>query len=376
MQNADNSVEIYDGSNYTHFEGGFCGNQFAFVSTGARESVFAVIDLERMEQLGAFEGTSPFHTYTDERGIYVATDNTLVQLNPNTGEQTEAAYTEQPITAVVIGQPYTLVATKDGSYSFFDQKANQVGSYQNDLSCDFAAVAGEYAVIASMDSPVLRVLKLENHEDRQLFSYENGYPHDEARISADGKTAMLFRYDLFRIYDKSGIVLAETVLPDSANVYDQQFHREDNCLEVIYYDGTVRKYDVASGKMLSEERGEKPDKTLYEEFFTDKWKITSPLHGTPAVYGKNSEKLIRELEQDSYLTYVTQVGDYIITEYITAQGERFGLLLNENCETLAKFPNLCDVLPDGTLVFDDQRGNLRTSSIYSLEELLALAKSK
>lgn len=375
LQNADNSVEIYDRSDYTHFEGGFCGNQFAFVSTGVRDSVFAVLDLERMEQLGAFEGTSPFHTYTDERGIYVATDNTLVRLDPNTGEQTEAAYTEQPITTAVIGQPYTLVATKDGAYAFFDQKANQVGSYQNDLSCDFAAAAGKYAVIASMDSPVLRVLKLENHEDRQLFSYENGYPHDEARISADGKTAMLFRYDLFRIYDKSGIVLAETVLPDSANIYDQQFRREDNCLEVIYYDGTIRKYDVANGTLLSEERGEKPDKTLYEEFFTDKWKITSPLHGTPAVYEKNSEKLIRELETDSYLTYVTQVGDYVITEYITAAGERFGLLLDENCETLAKFPNLCDVLPDGTLVFDDQRGNLRTSSIYSLEKLLELAKT-
>lgn len=376
LHNADNSVEIYDSSNYTHFEGGFCGDQFAFVSTKTNDSVFAVIDLEQMEQLGAFEGTSPFHTYTDEHGIYVATDNTLVRLNPNTGEQTETAYTEQPITAAVIGQPYTLVTTSDGAYSFFDQKANQIGTYQNDISCDFAVVAGQYAVIASMDSPVLRVLKLENHENRQLFSYENGYPHDEARISADGKTAMLFRYDLFRIYDKSGIVLAETVLPDSANIYDQQFRREDNCLEVIYYDGTVRKYDAASGKLLSEERGEKPDKTLYEEFFTDKWKITSPLHGTPAVYEKNSEKLIRELEPDSYLTYVTQVGDYVITEYITAQGERFGLLLNEKCETLAKFPNLCDVLPDGTLVFDDQRGNLRTSSIYPLEELLALAKSK
>jgi len=42
---------------------------------------------------------------------------------------------------------------------------------------------------------------------------------------------------------------------------------------------------------------------------------------------------------------------------------------------LAKFPGLCDVLEDGTLVFDDMRGNLRQSRIYSIQELIALAQT-
>ena len=82
------------------------------------------------------------------------------------------------------------------------------------------------------------------------------------------------------------------------------------------------------------------------------------------------------MEKDDYLTYVTQVEDYVVTEYITAQGERYGLLLDGNCETLARLPDLCDILPDGRLVFDDMRGNLRQSHIYSLEELEALAKDR
>ncbi len=98
------------------------------------------------------------------------------------------------------------------------------------------------------------------------------------------------------------------------------------------------------------------------------------MHGTPAVYDKESGKLIRELEKDAYLTYVTQTGDYIITEYITTENERYGLLLNEKCETLAKLPNLCDIV-DGSLIFDYSSGDLRKSSIYGLDELKVLAET-
>ena len=115
-----------------------------------------------------------------------------------------------------------------------------------------------------------------------------------------------------------------------------------------------------------------PDETLYEEFYTDHIKITSPLHGAPVAYDRDTGELIRELEEDAYLTYVTQVDDYVITEYITAQGERYGLLLNEDCETLAYLPDLCDITEDGRLIFDDMAGNLRESRIYSIQELQAL----
>ena len=85
---------------------------------------------------------------------------------------------------------------------------------------------------------------------------------------------------------------------------------------------------------------------------------------------------MRELEPDAFLTYVTQVGEYIVTEYVSAQGERYGLLLNADCETLARLPSLCDITADGDLVFDDRMGTLRRSRIYSPQELIALAETE
>ena len=70
------------------------------------------------------------------------------------------------------------------------------------------------------------------------------------------------------------------------------------------------------------------------------------------------------------------MGEYVVTEYVTSQGGRYGLLLDKHCETLARLPDLCDILPDGTLVFDDMRGTLRESRIYSIEELRSLAQNK
>ena len=92
------------------------------------------------------------------------------------------------------------------------------------------------------------------------------------------------------------------------------------------------------------------------------------------MYDKATGEEVGSLESDAYLTYVTQVGEYIITEYMTTQGGRYGLLLNDNLEILARLPNLCDITPDGRLLFDDMRGNLRQCRIYSLQELYALAK--
>lgn len=229
---------------------------------------------------------------------------------------------------------------------------------------------------ASRDRQSVELLRLENHPEAQLATYDPDYSHNEARLSADGATVMLFRYDAFRVCGLDGSVVADVEIPDAEQVYDQQFRREgqESWLEVIYNDGTVRCYSAADGTLLSEEQGAEPDRTLYEEFFTDHLKITSPLHALPAAYDRETGELVRELESDAYLTYVTQVGDCVVTEYISAQGQRYGLLLDGQCRTLADLPELCDILADGTLVFDDMRGNLRQSRIYSLQELLALAQ--
>lgn len=375
LRDSENDIELYDASEFTRFEGGFFGQYFAFSATGGGQSVFAVIDLEAMEQTGGFASQTPFHVQADESGIYLSSENILVKLDPVTGDQTEVAYTDADITGFVRNGGSTLVSTDDGAFSFFNEQAVLLEKYEEGDRSDFAQLAGGYAVTACRDVPSLRVMKLETHP--AVFTYDPAYLHDEARLSADGKTVMLFRYDAFRLCAMDGTVLADVDIPDAEQVYDQQYRRDESgsYLEVIYNDGLVRSYSAVDGGLLSESRGEAPDTTLYEEFFTDRLRITSPLHGTPAAYDRKTGELVRELEPDAYLTYVTQVGDHVVTEYISAQGERYGLLLDGDCETLADLPELCDITADGTLVFDDMMGNLRTSRIYSIQELIALANN-
>ena len=131
-------------------------------------------------------------------------------------------------------------------------------------------MADGVAVAGSMDKTGMRVFSLETRADSRRFSYEPSYPHDEARISSDGKTAMLFSYRGFRIYDLNGECLVEREFSDADEVYDQQYRRDENgsYLKVIYDDGRILRYSALDGKLLEESKGEKPDLSLYEEFFT------------------------------------------------------------------------------------------------------------
>lgn len=372
LQDSAGDLSIFDAAEYTHFEGGFYGPYLAFSAAGPEESVFAVIDAEAQVQTGGFASANPFRVQADEDGILVATENILVRLDPETGEQEELAYTEGDITGFAHHGGYTLTALSD-SFGFYDEAAALVE--QRDGLCDFTAIAGETALTADRNTPCLRVLQMERHPEAQLFAYDRAYVHDEARVSREGNV-LLYRYDGFRLYDPDGGLLREETLPDPEQVYDQQFRREagGEYLEVVYNNGTSLCYSAADGRLQEERTGTPPDGSLDEEFITDRLRITAPLHGTPKAYDLESGELVRTLEEDDYLAYAAQVDGGIMTEYITAQGERYGLLLNEDCETLARLPGLCDVTEDGTLVFDDNRGNLRESRIYSLQELMAFAE--
>lgn len=367
---------IFPSSDFTCFEGGFFEQYLAFSAKGGGLAVFAIIDTVEQMQTGGFSSSKvSYHVKTTENGIYISSENILVKIHPVTGEQEEVAYTDSDIIGFEVSAPYVITACPGGVYSFYDSNAKLLESHTSDGNCDFAKVVGDIAVIASSDSPYLHVLKLEVHTDAQVFFYDRDYPHLEARLSSDESTIMLFRYDQFRLYSASGEILGEEKIPNAEQVYDQQYRKtEDGChFEVIYNDGTVRTYSAVDGSLLSEESGEAPDRTLYEEFMTDKFRIERPLHGTPTVYDKSTGEQVGMLESDAYLTYVTQVGEYIVTEYMTTQGERYGLLLDGDLQVLAKLPNLCDITPDGRLLFDDMKGNLRQSRIYSRQELYALA---
>jgi len=376
MDNPEGDLIIYEESDYQYFQGGFYGRYFAYTAEKSDETQFGMVDVEEASFIGGYAVLDKLTLQADEQGIYLARGGVLECIEPETQAEREVAYADDAqIIAFSVGKEYALAAMDNGSFSFFDSGANRMSMESCEQNCDFAVLTESYAVLGNRNEPSIRILKLENHKEAQLLSYDAWYEHDEARVSQDGSTVMLFGYKKFRIYDMAGNIVGEQDMPDAANIYDQQFVRENgnSWLEVIWYDGTRRCYSAADGSLISEKLGDIPRKDLYEEFFTERYRIVSNLHETPKVFDKHSGKLEAVLETDDYLTYVTQVGEYIVTEYVTAEGERYGFLLDANLQKLAYLPCLCDIIDD-TFIFDYKSGNLRQCRLYSLHELTALGE--
>lgn len=375
MDAPEEDLILYDSSQYAHFEGGFCGKYFVYAASAGSGSEFGIVDTEEGVLLGGSQSGSPYMLKTDAEGIYLANGNLLVRFDPVTLEQMELAYTDSVnITGFAVGDGYVLAATSDNGFSYYDGGAHLMSSERCQENCDLVALSHGSAIIGNRNEPSLRVMRLEDHSEAVICSYDPRYTHDEARISADRKTAVLFSYGGFSVYDMAGQLINSLEWPDAEQIYDQQFRQNEDgsYLEVIWYDGTVRCYSAADGTLISETKGEAPEKDLYEEFCTDRYRIVSSLHEAPVVYDMKSSKQAAVLEEDSYLTYVTQLDGYLLTEYVSASGERYGLLLDQDFGTVAYLPDLCDVTEDG-FVFDDGAGKLRYCRRYSLQELVGMA---
>lgn len=376
LRSAEDNLYMYNESAYTGFSGGFSGKYFAFAAGKSDQSVFGLIDTAEGTYAGELQSRSQMRVKANSEGIWLSEGNLLVCFDPETLEDTETAFTDQSnIVDFSISDRYVLTVTDDSAFSFFDNSAKRILQKTTERTEDFSLLSDQYAVLANRSEPEVRILKNRNHRENTAVTYDPLCRHDEARVTPDLEQVMLFDYESFSIYSKDGTLIQKEMLPDSEKIYDQQFHREQDksWLEVIWYDGTVRCYDAKDGTLISEEMGKKPSKTLKETFETDKYQFVSELHGTPQVYDRKTEKLVGELEKDSYLTYVTEWNGMILTEYVDADGRRYGLILNQDLETLAYLPDLCD-MEDGTFFFDYGNGELRQCRFYSLQDLMELGE--
>ena len=197
----------------------------------------------------------------------------------------------------------------------------------------------------------------------------------------------------FVIVDRSGSALTPEPIeiPDMEQMRDYQYRRvgqtdrlgntvSHDFYEIWYYDGLECGYSAKTGELLFTEQGPTPDslgasRLRNEEVMeTEHFRAVAPLNATPEIYDKVTGERIGVLEADGNLAYIYEAGDYLVAHYMTINQEHFGMLLNRDLQVLADLPELTDVLPDGTLIFDDDLGNLRQSRVYSIENLIALGK--
>jgi PAS domain-containing protein len=252
------SYEAMAPSGYTRFEGGFSGGLLAFSATGGGRAEFRVADMRtgtvpyRLEDAGNNGGY--FGAAAGGGGILVSSGDRVVRLDAGTWEQHEAAYPAAGVLAFATDGRHVAVSTDDGRFLFYDQNAARLSSYTSAAACDLLRVAGGRAVVGGRDSRTVRILRYEAHDEEQVFAYDPSYAHDEARVRADGRRAMLFSYKGFRLYGADEGLLREAEIPDAALVTDQQYSMESGNLAVLYEDA-FRLYSGETGGLLVEETG-------------------------------------------------------------------------------------------------------------------------
>ena len=379
IESGNEDIEIFsDITGYEHYEGGFYQNFLAIAASNLKtnESIFMTIDVNTVTETGGFQSEGYYTASTSEEGIVVGVDNVLVKIDPATGEQTPLIDTAYNVDSYCYDSNYTAVSNSRKTM-VFDIQQNLVGELERDVRSNLLTINNDSLLIGSSDSPIILIAKYKDHYESEFAQYEKSLTHDEARVSGDRKTMMYFSYDSFNICDLSGTVLSTVNIPNAKEVYDQQYKRDGirSYLEVVYYDGSIKKYDAANGNIIEENRGEPPNPNMDEVFETSTLRIESPLHGTPIAYNKQTGKKVKELEGDAYLTYITEIDDYIVAQYMTTDNQYFGYLMNQQCEKLAYLPNVCDVLTDGFL-FDYHSGYIRETPLYDIETLLEMARSK
>lgn len=373
--NDDDDLEIFDStSGYSLFEGGFYSEYFAFSATGKNRTTFSIINTKKKIATGGAKLELYVGVSTDENGIYLSQGNAFARIDPQTGTQTPLINAQENIEHYSKSSKYTAVSS-GRNVMFFNDKAGKINEIQDKNQVDFICVSDLYSVFAGHDSQHISIMKYEENKQKSEIIYDSSIKHDEARISSDGKILMLFNYKEFTLTDLKGNVITTVEIHDPEQVYDQQYRRKDgkSYLEVTYNDGTIDRYDAISGNKLEGSKTDKIASNLGEVFYTDKFKVDSPLHGEPKVYDKKSGKLIAKLQSDSYLTYVTQIGENIIVQYRNADGYYYGQILNNKCEIIADLPYLCDVY-NGEVFFDYPEGVVRKTTVFNLGDLLSLAK--
>lgn len=358
-------------STYQYFTGGFYKDFFAFTATKEEESIFSVIDLRKLEATGGFQSELMFSSKTDRDGIYLSNDNILVQIDPVSGEQKALAHLSEKVEDFIKTKDYVLIRT-DKAYYVFDSEVRQINKYKKKKRDERMAISDQYVLLAGTDHPYVRLWKKEDHTgyiSNDEFIYNKEYQHDEARINSDEKSILLYDISKLRILDRNGTVLKEAEIERKEDVFDQQYVRREggDYLKVIYNDGKVLYYDAKDASMTQGE-DETVDKEITDLFETGSYLFKAPLHGAVQVYDRKSDKFIKELSNEDYLTYVTEVKDYIIAEYINSEAERYGILMNQQLEDLAYLPQLTDILHD-RLYFDDRYGKIKSAPIYSPDEI-------
>ena len=376
LKDESQNIEIIDDSSrFGHFEGGFYEDLFLFAGSDTERAEIVVINLKERDIVFNRADFGLFHVVTEKDGIWVSRDNRIMNYNSETNDLEQYYSTYNQIKGFAkYGE--RIIAVTDSEIITLDEEGNVLSSSNRNVSTDIMAVSDETLLLGNYNSTIVRFLKYKDMGDTVCAVYDPSFPHLETRISEDGKHLLLSTERDFAIYRSDGLREKHKVLPDSDQIYDQQYIREggSSLFEITYYNGTVDTYDGITGDLVGSEKKAAPDKSLQETLETEHYRIENKIHQKPVIYSRGSGKQIALIEEDAYLTYADEAEEYLVLRFITTDLTQYGCLMDKNGGILARLPYLCDV-HDGKLYFDYQDGAVRETQVFSLEELLELAQN-
>ena len=372
----DESYDLLEDEGRVYTGGGF-KEDYLLISSGFKGLYDSLV--VNLEEFNMTEGKLVNGRFqNDSSGLYILESGKITKLDipsPNAKDMTKDS---QAMIVDFHSYDGKLCALDENNVlRIFNMAGLLIDSYQANEKIDYLKIGKSHIILGSKDSNKIQILKNFMRDDKDFVKYDVEDKHFEARVSEEENRFVLFIKEKFYIYNLEGEKLYEEVIPDSENSYNTLFVRdpEGSYLKVLYKDGLVRKYSLKDGTLRDEIKGDKPDSEIRDEFETEKYKFVGELNQAIKVYDKQSGKLIKKLEFKDGLHYVTEHKSGIIIEYITSELKTYGYLYDENFDEIAYFPNLSDAYKD-ELIFDNGNGVLRKEKIYSLEELVRIAKSR
>lgn len=370
---------------YEHFEGGFHGGFFLYSASTKSlrpEAIRSYAQVIRTDSMEAVTGLSmteetPFraHACADSDAAYLTIENTLRRADFASETWEAVDYADANITLLRHGAGRVLIVTANDTALAYDEREGKV-EVSAGTPYNIAALAGDTLLIASQNRPTLSVLRWKEREP--ILTYPADFEHLCASVQADFSSAILYRSrECMVIFQSSDLSPVPYAFEDWGKTLKQGYQRDpDGDKLVTVYADRIEYRDAKNPDNVVTDADTKTDPNAPDAFSVGAYFIEARLNDSIVIRNLSTGKDILTLNRETFKD-AFPCGENLIVSLLSIDGTtQYSFLMNPQGETLADLPNLCDVLPDGTLVFDYAQGKLFSGLLYSTDDLLRLASDR
>ena len=383
------SPDIYEeislpSQRYEHFEGGFHGAFFLYSASTKSlrpEAIRSYAQVIRTDSMKAVEGLSmteetPFraHACADSDAAYLTIENTLRRADFASETWEAVDYADANITLLRHGAGRVLIVTANDTALAYDEREGKI-EISAGTPYNIAALAGDTLLIASQNRPTLSVLRWKEYEP--ILTYPADFEHLCAAVQADFSSAILYRSrECMVIFQSSDLPPVHYAFKDWGKTLKQGYQRDpDGDKLVTVYADRIEYRDAKDPDNVVTDADTKTDPNAPDAFSVGAYFIEARLNDSIVIRNLSTGKDILTLNRETFKD-AFPCGENLIVSLLSIDGTQYSFLMNPQGETLADLPDLCDVLPDGTLVFDYAQGKLFSGLLYSTDDLLRLASDR